>query len=103
MTRYITYRDNDSTGQLQYYVLQRDFPHYVGIVSVAPVSGAMCCSPIPGYNLFIVFTGVLRGDYIPAYSGVKADIEMVFNDMASWYLEERIKKDEKKYTKFKIK
>lgn len=103
MNRYITFRDNDSNGKLQYYILQRDFPHYVGIISLAPISGAMCCSPVSGYNLFIVFAGVLRGDYLPAYSGMKQDIENVFNDMAAWYFDQRIRVNERRYEKYKIK
>ena len=102
MNKYITFRDNDNDGVLQYYILQREFPHYVGLISSIPIPEAMCCSPIPGYNMYVVFSGTLRGNIVPSYKDIVKEIESVFDDMATWYYSERIMKDEKKYKKFKI-
>ena len=102
MNQFITFRENDSNDKLQYYIVQRSFPHYVGLISNIPVSEAMCCSPIPGYNLYIVFAGTLRGNVVPGYRDIAFDEQKTFNDMASWYYTERILKDEKRYKKLKI-
>lgn len=102
LSRFITFRDKDSEGELRYYILQREFPHFVGIISNIPVPNALCFSPIPEYNMYIVFSGTLRGGFIPLYKDITFEVEKVFNDMASWYYEEIIKRDEKRYRKFKI-
>jgi hypothetical protein len=102
MNQYVTFRDKDRDGNLQYYILQRDFPHYVGIVSSTPIAEVLFSAPIPGYRLYVVFSGTLRGNYVPSYTNVMAEIEAVFNAMAAWYFSERILTQEKKYSKFKI-
>jgi hypothetical protein len=103
MNPFITFRDKDSNDKLQYYICQRSFPHYIGVISNIPVSEAMCCIPISGYNLYVVFAGTLRGNVVPGYKDIGFEIDKTFNDMAAWYLSERIIKDEKKYKKLKIK
>jgi hypothetical protein len=97
---YITFRDTDKLGELQYYILQRDFPHYVGCISSVPVNWAIIQVGIPGYNLWVVFSGVLQGNFIPSYADVKDELSLVFGAMAQWYLTNRILTDEKKYKKW---
>lgn len=99
---YITFRDKDSEGNLQYYVLQRDFPHYLGVVSSVPVFNIVSPAPLSGYNLWVVFKGTLRGNMIPSYQNVGDEISNVLGVMALWYYTDRILMDKKKYKKFKI-
>ena len=103
MNKYITFREEDKEGQLQYYILQRDFPNYVGVISEFPNLETLECVPIPGYSLYVQFSGTIRGNYVPSNSNISRELGLVFNDMASWYYSERILKNEKKYSKFKIK
>jgi hypothetical protein len=102
MIPFITYREKDKSGVLQYYVLQKEYPHFVGIISSIPISGTWQ-SPIAGHNLWVVFNGTLRGNLIPAYQKIGDDIQASLDNMAAWFYNERIKPDEKKYSKFKIK
>lgn len=102
MSPFITFRDIDKQGKLQYYILQRDFPHYVGLLSTRPMDTVISNSAIAGYYLWIVFWGTLRGPFIPAYNGVDKDIQSLLDNMADWFCNERIMEDEKKFKKFKI-
>jgi len=102
-SKFITYREMADDGVLRYYILQRDFPHSIGVVLSSPNHGAVAQSVVAGYNLFIVYDGTLRGNFIAAYPGFEEELNGVFMDMAAWYLSERILTDEKKYLKFKIK
>jgi len=102
MTKYITFREKDDKGELQYYILQRDFPHYVGLISNAPKESVLMQAPIAGHYLWVVFSGTLRGNMIPAYQEIYKEIESVFTNMSEWYYINRIKPNEKKYKKFKI-
>ena len=102
MKRYLTFRETDEGGRLCYYILQKAFPHYVGIISLGRIEGSLASSPIAGYNMYVNFTGTLRGNFIPSYADVLDEITAVFNDMAIWFLENRILNDQKKYAKYKI-
>lgn len=101
MSPYITFRDYDKEGKLQYYILQREFPHYVGVVSSIPIAGNWY-TPIIGYAMYIVFGGVLRGMYIPDYKNIGEEVMAIMENMAAWYYDNRISIDEKRYKKFKI-
>ena len=102
MNPYITFRDNDKEGRLQYYVLQREFPHFVGMISERPFESTLMQMPISGYNLWLVSAGTLRGNLVPGYNNLTEQMASVFESMAAWYKANRIDKDEKKYKKFKI-
>lgn len=102
MGTFITYREKDSSGVLQYYILQKDFPHINGLILNKPCEGNWC-SPVPGYNLWIVFDYTIRGKMIPSYKNIREEISSVLDRMAAWFYAERIMQDEKKYKKFKIK
>jgi len=102
MSPFITFKDKDSYGELQYYILQREPPHYLGVIKNVPISGAMSCAPVPGYHFFVVFAGTLRGNMIPANRGFETEIDFLFNRMASWFYSERIMINESKFKKFKI-
>lgn len=99
---YITYREPNKDGVLQYFVLQKSHPHYVGKLTGYTDEVSLLKVPISGYALQLNFHGVLRGRYLPAYKGVDEDLLIEFQKMAQWFLDERILKDEKRYKKFKI-
>ena len=101
MSPYITYRELDNAGELQYYILQRDFPHYIGLISTYPKENIILPIQITGYYLWVNFDGTLRGDLIPNYRNISEDIKFVINEMAIWYYANRIVPKHKKYKKFK--
>lgn len=101
MKDYITFRDLDNENQLQYYVLQRDFPHYIAQISTYPKENLIPSIQITGYYLWIVFCGTLKGNLITGYKNTLEDIKFVMNDMAIWYYANRIVVNDKKYKKFK--
>lgn len=102
MNPFITFRENDENGQLQYYVLQRAFPHFVAMISTVPVTGNWS-SPVAGHYLWVVFKGSLRGNAIPSYNNVSEQIQTVMDNMAAWFHADRIVMDEKRFKRFKIK
>jgi len=103
MNDFITYREQNEKGNLLYYILQRAFPHYEAVLSIAPTNSALAECPIAGYHFFVVIQGTLRGkNVIPSYVDVQKEMRSVANQMAAWYLENRILVDEKKYRKWKI-
>lgn len=101
MNPYITFKDKDVKGVLQYYILQREFPHFLGIVSSVPMAGTWQ-SPISAHQMWIVFAGTLRGNMVPGYNNISDEIQVVLDAMAAWFYSERILPDEKRYKKFKI-
>ncbi len=102
MIPYITYREPDSEGRLCYYILQKKFPHFVGILSTGPLENSLASAPVPSYNLWINFKGTLIGNTIPDYKNILQEITDEFARMADWFFEHRIKNEPKKYLKFKI-
>lgn len=102
MNPYITYREHDGVGNLKYYILQRAFPHFIGVLSEHPNHGSLVSIPIHGYNLWVNFGGTIRGNIIPQYQNIQDEIQSIYNSMASWFYAERIMVDEKRYKKFKI-
>lgn len=101
MSPFITYRDKDENGNLQYYILQRDFPHFVGVISSTPITGTWQ-SGIAGHNLWVIFAGTLRGNVVPNYNHISEEIDSVFTNMAAWFHAERIVMDQKRFKRFKI-
>lgn len=101
MANFITYRELGSDGELKYYILQKAFPHVVGVVSGVP-SELKPQSPIPGYMLWVVFDGTIRGNSIPSYGNAIKEVYAILDKMASWFYTDRILKFEKKFKKFKI-
>jgi len=100
--KYLTYRENDSEGRLCYYILQKEFPHYKGIISLGVLGGVLYSAPVPDYNMYVNFAGTLRGNFVPSYKDVMNEIEVIFNDMANWFLNNRVLAEPKKYLKYKI-
>lgn len=102
MSPFITFRDTDNDGILQYYILQRNFPHFVGIISLSPVVNVFQPFPIAGYNIWVTFAGTIMGRYIPSYNHISEEIAETLANMAAWFYDQRIRSDEKKYSKWKI-
>ncbi len=103
MQPYITYRELDKNNELQFYVLQKEFPHYVGYISAVKKENVIAQCPISEYNLYVVFCGTIRGNFIPSYKNIVEEIEASVISMANWYKENRILTNQKRYEKFKIK
>jgi len=99
---YFTIRDKDEKGDMQYYILQKAFPHMVGRLVTFPIEGALANEPISGYNLWITWNSTLRGNYIPDYRNFDKEIAMVFAQMSAWFYAERIIMDKNRFKKFKI-
>jgi hypothetical protein len=101
MNQFITFREeiNNETG---YFILQRDFPHYLCRIAEQPIVNFIQPIPITNYNLWLIFNATLRGNYIPSYKDIGAEIISVMNSMATWFFENRILPNEKKYKKWKI-
>lgn len=102
MTKFVTYRDVDIDNNLQYFVLQKDFPHFVGMICPIPKIELVPAIAISNYNLWMVFNYTLRGKMIPSYKNIEQEILQVMSDMAEWYYENRILTEPKKFKKFKI-
>ncbi len=97
---YITYRE-EKEGNLLYYILQKEHPHYVGVITYGPVENRIQI-PITEHNLYVTFAGTIRGYYMPSYKDVVAEVENTMTSMAIWFYDNRILKEPKKYSKFKI-
>jgi len=102
VNKFITFREKDSLGNLQYYVLQRAYPHYVGVVMEKPEKAVIEATPIMNYMLWMVFNGCIQGAVIPGYKNTIDEIASVMSDMAEWYYVNRIVPDEKRFKKWKI-
>lgn len=100
--QFITYRELNDTGLLCYYICQKAHPNYVGIVSVGQMVDTLASAPVGGYNLYVNFNGCLHGNYVPSYNTVIDDITHTMWDMATWFYENRVMAEPKKYSKFKI-
>ena len=101
MSPFITYRDTNDNGELNYYILQREFPNYIGLISVYREKVLVDAIDIIGYNLWIVFNGTIKGSMIPSYKNVHEEIKDVLKEMSEWYYINRVIPQEKKYKKFK--
>jgi len=99
---FITYRENND-GVLRYYILQKDFPHNVGIIQSQPNGSAICQSVVPGYNLWVVFNGTLQGNFVQAKIDYAKELQVVYDNMAAFFWAERICLDKKRFEKFKVK
>ena len=102
MEPFITFKDTDKNGELQYYILQRAFPHFCGVILNVPPEDSLMVAPVSGYHLYITFAGTLQGNYLLSRADIEKQLYDVFSSMASWYYENRVLKDQKRYKKFKI-
>lgn len=102
MSQYITYRESDPNLGLQYFILQKDFPHYLCLITEFKILDSVIPPHnIVGYNLWLNFKGTLRGMVFPGYANIQKDISFVMNDMADWFYANRVIPQEKKFKKFK--
>jgi hypothetical protein len=99
---YITYREPDSEGKLQYYILQKRFPHFVGKIIETPKI-SLVLVPIAGYSLYVCWAGTLMGNLIPNHRNIEEEIKDSFVKMAEWFYQERILTEPKKYKKWLLK
>jgi len=102
MSPYITFKDTNKDGELELFVCQRDFPHFCASLSFTPDLNAICCIPISRYNLWLKDAGTIRGRFYPGYKDLQQQLEAVMIDMAAWFYNNRIAKDQKRYKKWII-
>lgn len=100
---FISFREQNENGLLCYYICQKAHPNYVGIVSVGQLVDSLASAPVGGYNLYVNFNGTIQGHYVPSYDNVIDDITHAMWSMATWFFNNRVLNDPKKYNKFKIK
>lgn len=98
MNPFITYTEKNEDGILEYFVLQKAFPHYCGKV-VGETSPGIWFAGIAGYSLYVQFNGTIRGNFIPDYRGVAEEIQDAMDAMANWYLSEIITPKKDNYKK----
>ena len=102
MSPYITFKDFDSNGELQYYILQREYPHYCGVVAYLPIADSICQIPVTAHHLYITFAGTIRGNFALAHPQMEKEIYFIFHSMMLWFYQNRIVKDPKRYKKWLI-
>ncbi len=100
---FLTFREIDDKGILRYYILQKEFPHNKAVILSQPNHEALCQSVVPGYNLWVVWDGTLRGNFVAAYPDYQKELQYTMDSMANFYYSERVLTDEKRYSKFKVK
>ena len=101
-SRFITFRDEDEAGILQYYILQKDFPHIKCVITGYDKNYIFPSIPITNYSLYVTFDGTLAGKQIPGYREIYHDVVAIMEEMSVWYLQNRIIPDMGRYKKFKI-
>jgi hypothetical protein len=102
MIPFITYREPDMNDVLQYYILQKRHPHFIGVLWGLPEFNLVPSVGVSGHTLWIKYAGTLSGLF-PAQRDIDKELAIVLQDMALWFYQHRILNDEKKYKKFKIK
>lgn len=102
MSPFITFKDQNKAGDMTYYILQREWPHYVGYIAYSPIPDPICQIPVTGHNLWLTFAGTLRGAYIPIEPNVQNEILSVFHNMERWFYANRIQAEPKRYKKWAI-
>lgn len=100
MEPFITFRENNKDGVLSYFILQREYPHFVGMVVDRPRDNKIQ-APIAGHNLWVEFYGTVRGAFIPALAKTYEDMCQSARAMADWYHANRIETNLSKYKKWR--
>jgi hypothetical protein len=101
VNKYVTYRE-PLNGELQYFILQKQWPHFVGLLVDNPNYKTLFLTPIPHTTLYLAFFGTLQGRIFPASSSTE-EISIIFTDMAQWYYTFRIENNQKRYKKWLLK
>lgn len=101
MNPYITFRELQD-GKLEYFILQKEFPHFLGKIVTYPNPKSLVNAPVAGYNLWVSFNGVINGNYYPSNISTE-EMQVIFETMALWFASERIIGNGKRFDKFKIK
>lgn len=102
MSPFITFKDLNEKGELELFVLQREYPNFVGRVTYYPTGKEICQVPITAHNLYMTYYSTLRGNFIPLSNYIDLEMQSVFHAMALWFYSERIMKDPKRYRKWSI-
>jgi hypothetical protein len=98
---FATYRELQN-GQLEYFIVQKDYPHFLGRIVTFPVEQSLVNCPVAGYNLWVTFNGTLRGNFYPSNISTE-EMQVIFETIALWFCSERVIGNGKRFDKFKIK
>lgn len=101
MEPFITFRELKE-GEFQYYILQRAFPHFIGVIKYKPSDTALYYISVSAHHLYIVFDGALQGRFMPSYKDAIDEMESIVRSMAEWFYVHRIVPEPNKYKKWKI-
>ncbi|HEV3223872.1 MAG TPA: hypothetical protein VGZ90_13380 [Puia sp.] len=93
---YITFKFEEDL-----FICQCKWPHYICKVEHKP-NQKIHSIQVAGYEIYCNFAGTLAGYYVPMDKAKVAEIPKVFEEMAIFYLIERIGKFPKRYEKYKI-
>lgn len=99
---FITYRETDELQRLCYYIVQKEYPHLHCMISETPIKKIFNAIPISSYNLWIVFVGTLRGNFIPSYQDIDKEVVAIMQEMSLWFFNNRISTDLSRYKKWKV-
>ena len=102
MEKFITFRE-DENQKPSYYILQKEFPHFLGRLVDNPYYKSLVNAPVPQTKLYVAIIGTLRGSLIPAYQNVDEEIKTVALDMAYWYFENRVNTNPQKFKRWLLK
>jgi hypothetical protein len=108
MQPFITFREMDESGQLRYYILQREHPHIIGRIAAGEqyFNGRILWvepAHIPSHNMTVAFDGTLQGNLLPARISAVQEVSGVLEKMAQWFYTNRVSPNPKKYAKWKMK
>ena len=101
MNPYIIYLEENVSGELCTYVLQKKFPHFTGLISKLPGEGKFSAA-VPGYNLWVVLAGTIGGNLVPSYRNITDEIMECLEWMANYYYTNVIVRNPELYKNFKI-
>lgn len=101
MNPYLLYLEEDKTGELCTYILQKKFPHFNGLVSKVAAQNGFS-SPVTGYKLWIVLAGTIGGNLVPSYRNISEEIMETLEGMATWYYQTVVVRNPETYKNYKI-
>ncbi len=103
---FITFQDKGD-----FYILQTREPFYGGKIIRFESDQALAfydhdqhihTCQVTGYRILIAFSGALSGNYIALHAQWKKELNHVFQQMATFYLTQRILPNVKKFKNFEI-
>lgn len=98
-------------NQGEYYILQSKHPNYIGKIlrfesdkemEFYNNSDSIYSTTVPGYRIGITFSGALQGNQLLFHPQWRDELRAIFENMAQFYLKDRILVNENKWRKYYI-